>query len=92
MLGDRWIVTTLWQTIMSASVSNGETYPGCNYSLSQLLSAAKRKLQETQFGGRCVQYGFDVSTSDIKNTRRVTSTVNQVEVRQSGILLSIRAW
>ena len=49
---------------MSISLSSGETYPGCNYSLSQLLSAAKRKLQETQFGGRCVQHSFSVSTSD----------------------------
>ena len=39
---------------MSASIHNGETYPGQTCSLFQLLYAAKRKLQTPMFGGRCV--------------------------------------
>ena len=37
---------------MSAPTPGGDTYPGCDYSLSQLLYATKRKLQHAAFGGR----------------------------------------
>ena len=39
---------------MSTSPDNGESYPGRSFSISQLLYAAKRKLQGTMLGGRCV--------------------------------------
>ena len=39
---------------MSISVSGGESYPGRSFSVSQLLYAAKRKLQSPMFYGRCV--------------------------------------
>ena len=39
---------------MSISVGAGESYPGRSFSVSQLLHAAKRKLQGTTFTGRCV--------------------------------------
>lgn len=38
---------------MSASVGNGESYPGRSFTVSQLVYAAKRKLQGTMFAGRC---------------------------------------
>jgi hypothetical protein len=38
---------------MSISV-DGESYPGQGLSVSQLLYAAKRKLQGTSLDGRCV--------------------------------------
>ena len=41
-------------TTMSTSVIGSETYPGQGFSLSQLLYAAKMKLQDTVFGGGCV--------------------------------------
>ena len=44
-----------FSTKMSTSYNNSENYAGCDYSLSQLLYAAKRKLQDTVFGGRYVQ-------------------------------------
>ena len=37
---------------MSISVGAGESYPGRSFSISQLLHAAKRKLQGTTFAGR----------------------------------------
>ena len=39
---------------MSFPVGGGESYPGSNLSVSQLLDAAKRKLRDTMFCGRCV--------------------------------------
>ena len=40
---------------MSTSLCDSETYPDRGCSVSQLLYVAKRKLQETTFGGRCVR-------------------------------------
>jgi len=41
-------------TTMSISVSGGESYPGRSFSVSQLLYAAKRKLQSPTLHGRWV--------------------------------------
>ena len=40
---------------MSASFCDNGAYPGRDYSLSQLLQAAKRKLADATFGGRYVK-------------------------------------
>lgn len=46
---------------MSDSVGGGESYPGQDLSAPQLLHAARRKLWDTTFGGRCVwTVTFDV--------------------------------
>ena len=42
-------------TTMSASFGGSGAYLGCDYSLSQLLQAAKRKLRDATFGGRYVR-------------------------------------
>ena len=39
---------------MSNSDHGGEFYPGRDLSISQLLQAARKKLQDTLFGGRHV--------------------------------------
>jgi hypothetical protein len=39
---------------MSTSVGDEASYPGRSFSVSQLLDAAKRKLRDPTFGGRCV--------------------------------------
>jgi hypothetical protein len=41
-------------TMLSISVGGGESYPGRSFSISQLLYAAKQKLQGTPLGGRYV--------------------------------------
>ena len=52
---------------MSTPVYNGETYPDRSFSVSQLLYAAKRKLEEVTLGGRCVRNrSHDIS--DRQNT------------------------
>ena len=40
---------------MTSSTGSGEIYPGESLSVSQLLYAVKKKLQDTSFGGRFVQ-------------------------------------
>ena len=44
----------LSHTSMSLFVDDGESYPGISLSVSQLLDAAKRKLQSSTFGDGCV--------------------------------------
>jgi len=39
---------------MSISVGGGESYPGRSFSVSQLLYAAKKKLEGSTLAGRCV--------------------------------------
>jgi len=74
---------------MSTTFNGSETYPGCGYTLSQLLHAAKRKLCDTAFGGRCVRNrsrGMSKSVKVLKrDSLRIATTVNQVEVKQGGI-------
>ena len=40
---------------MPASIDSDESYLGQNFTVSQLLRVAKRKLQVTAFNGRFVQ-------------------------------------
>ena len=45
---------SLSNTMMSIPVNGGESYPGHDFSISQLLYATKRKLSCSIFGGRYV--------------------------------------
>ena len=77
---------------MSISSNYSEAYPGCEYSLSQLLCAAKMKLRDTISGGRCVRCrGRGVS--DFRQSAsfcRVAVTLDQVEVSQDETEPSVR--
>ena len=41
---------------MSIPADNSAAYPGSNYTVSQLLYAVKRKLEEAALSGRYVRY------------------------------------
>ena len=46
--------TSLSDITMYTSLNCGETYPGYDFSISQLVYAIKRKLWDTTSGGRSV--------------------------------------
>ena len=75
---------------MSASFGDSGAYPGRDYSLSQLLQAAKRRLADATFGGRYVKVAvvaFDFLKHCFYRTAMITS---QAEVSQRQSWLSIR--
>jgi hypothetical protein len=49
------MVSALRSSQSATMSTNSATYPGYNYSLSQLFSAVKGKLRETACGGMYVQ-------------------------------------
>lgn len=68
---------------MSTSVRGGDSYQGNDLSLSQLLTAAKRKLQHSTLDGRCVLFGNHdcrSSISDANKPCRVPADINLLEV------------
>ena len=70
---------------MSAPFDDGKVYPGHEYSLSQLLYGAKRKLQETTSGGRCVSPQQSHVEVLMRFPPRVATTAKQPEVTQDKI-------
>ena len=60
-------IVLLLTTMTSISVGGGEFYPGRSFSISQLLYAAKRKIQSTTSNGRCA--GTASSTCQIFETQ-----------------------
>jgi len=72
---------------MTISVGGGESYPGHNFSISQLLDAAKRKLLDSTFdGGYVWNYTCRVSRRVNPESCRISMTMNQAEVRGKGEL------
>lgn len=55
---------------MSVSVSGGESYPGCRFTLPQLLYAAKMKLRDSKSRGRYVRNPESPSTTRHKALNR----------------------
>ena len=77
---------------MSVAIYNRETYPGRSFSVSQLLYAAKRKLQETAFCGRyvwnrnrCTSNDSNIALQDCNDRKP-----KRGETKRRG--LSIYAW
>ena len=49
-----WIKLSTSVIMVSASVNDGESYPGQSFSISQLLYTTRRKLGRTTLGGKYV--------------------------------------
>ena len=72
-----------FRIMASASVSGGLSYPGHNFSIFQLLDAAKRKLRGSAFGGRYVwNYTYRYKNLEvlILESCRISTTMTQAEV------------
>ena len=55
----------LSNSAMSTSFSDNKAYPGCDYSISQLVHANARKLRDSISGRKCVRYpGWTYQTSE----------------------------
>lgn len=52
---DRGKLLQLLSVHVTMAASSSETYLGHNYTVSQLLNTAKKKLTDAAFGARCVQ-------------------------------------
>jgi hypothetical protein len=69
-----------------SGVDDGESYPGSNLSLSQLLEAAKRKLQCPMPDGRCVWESYVSSHkagAEIMRPCRTSTTIDPSKVKQN---------
>ena len=77
------LASALLRTTMTIS-SNSENYPGCDYSLSQLLYATKRRLQDTVLGGRYVQCCNCGMLDFETRPHRIATTTNHDEVSRGG--------
>ena len=73
-------VASLTHHTMSISFSDSNIYPGHDHSLSQLLCAAKRKLQDATFGLRYVCPKPWLPHQILNDTHRIATSVNKVEV------------
>jgi len=78
-------------TMMSISVSGGESYPGRSFSVSQLLYAAKGKLQSPTFCGRCVRAVVSIYRLVLNlGFSSMTTAVSQAEVKQKRNSVDVR--
>ena len=68
---------------MSNSIGSSDSYPGQDLSISQLLHAVRKKLQDTLFGRRC-GWMFICRVKSLKpKFCRTATTLNQSEVKET---------
>ena len=71
---------------MSNSIGSSDSYPGQDLSISQLLHAVRKKLQDTLFGRRC-GWMFICRAKSLKpKFCRTATTLSQSEVKETDVL------
>jgi hypothetical protein len=75
-----------WEVAASLmAFSSHGTHPALSHSISQLLHAAKMKLQDTLSGGRCDRCRLRDMSALKYDSCRISTDVNQTEVKKNGI-------
>ena len=70
---------------MSISVGGGESYPGRSFSVSQLLYATKKKLENITLAEGCACTAARPANSHLHQSDRLTTSTTQAEVRRKNV-------